>query len=145
MPTIFSRLSLDLARSAEGGKELKELAKSKGRNAGVITASHAICRETEEEATVQRDRMMGDLADWESVDNLVNLQFAHAQSFPHDLLQQFRNVFMFGHCGFPLVGTPCQVADGMISLHESGFSGTILSFVDYVASSHTSAARFFHY
>jgi dimethylsulfone monooxygenase len=33
---------------------------------------------------------------------------------------------------FPLIGTPEQVADGIISLHEAGFKGTTLSFVDYV-------------
>ena len=37
-----------------------------------------------------------------------------------------------GHGGFPLIGTPDQVAAGLISLHETGFAGTTLSFVDYV-------------
>ena len=98
----------------------------------MLTFSHVICRETEEEATALRDRLMGDLADWDAVDNLVNLQFAHAQSFPHDLLAQIKNLFAMGHGGFPLVGTPRQVADGIITLHETGFSGTTLSFLDYV-------------
>jgi FMNH2-dependent dimethyl sulfone monooxygenase len=124
--------AIDLTRSVEEIKELKELAKSKGRDVGVLTFSHVICRETEEEATALRDRLMGDLADWDAVDNLVNLQFAHAQSFPHDLLAQIKNLFAMGHGGFPLVGTPRQVADGIITLHETGFSGTTLSFLDYV-------------
>ena len=37
-----------------------------------------------------------------------------------------------GHGGFPLVGTPEQVADGICQLHRAGFKGTTLSFVDYV-------------
>ncbi|WP_417260767.1 LLM class flavin-dependent oxidoreductase [Celeribacter sp.] len=124
--------AIDLARSVEEIKELKELAKSKGRDVGVLTFSHVICRETEEEAIALRDQLMGDMADWDAVDNLVNLQFAHAQSFPHDLLAEIKNLFAMGHGGFPLVGTPRQVADGIIKLHETGFSGTTLSFVDYV-------------
>ena len=36
-----------------------------------------------------------------------------------------------GHGGFPLVGTPEQVAQGLIDLHEAGFRGTTLSFLDY--------------
>ncbi|GAB2186076.1 LLM class flavin-dependent oxidoreductase [Roseibium sp. LAB1] len=124
--------AIDLNRSVDEIKELKALAAEKGRDVGVLTFSHVICRETEEEATALRDRLMGDLADWEAVDNLVNLQFAHAQSFPHDLLAQIKNLFAMGHGGFPLVGTPRQVADGILKLHETGFAGTTLSFVDYV-------------
>lgn len=124
--------AIDLARSVDEIKELKALASSKGRDVGVLTFSHVICRETEEEATAFRDQLMGELADWEAVDNLVNLQFAHAQSFPHDLLAQIKNLFAMGHGGFPLVGTPRQVADGIIALHNAGFAGTTLSFFDYV-------------
>jgi alkanesulfonate monooxygenase SsuD/methylene tetrahydromethanopterin reductase-like flavin-dependent oxidoreductase (luciferase family) len=36
-----------------------------------------------------------------------------------------------GHGGFPLTGTPEQVADGITALHEAGFRGSTLSFVDY--------------
>jgi alkanesulfonate monooxygenase SsuD/methylene tetrahydromethanopterin reductase-like flavin-dependent oxidoreductase (luciferase family) len=37
-----------------------------------------------------------------------------------------------GHGGFPLTGTPEQVADGILALRDAGFRGTTLSFVDYV-------------
>ena len=124
--------AVDLERSVNEIKELKELAKTKGREVDVLTIGHIICRETEQEATALRDRLTSDLADWEAVDNLINLQFAHAQSFPHDLLMQFRNLFALGHGGFPLVGTPRQVADGLLKLHETGFAGVSLSFLDYV-------------
>ncbi|MBV9777634.1 MAG: LLM class flavin-dependent oxidoreductase [Acetobacteraceae bacterium] len=72
-------------------------------------------------------------ADWGAVDNLVRLQFAHAQSFPHDLLALIRERMAVGHGGFPLVGTPTQVADSICALREAGFRGTTLSFLDYVA------------
>ncbi|WP_409047916.1 hypothetical protein AB2L57_01850 [Microbacterium sp. HA-8] len=68
----------------------------------------------------------------EALDNTVRLQIAHAESFPHDLLEQLRDSFAIGHGGFQLVGTPEQVADGITALHEAGFGGTTLSFVDYV-------------
>jgi alkanesulfonate monooxygenase SsuD/methylene tetrahydromethanopterin reductase-like flavin-dependent oxidoreductase (luciferase family) len=71
-------------------------------------------------------------ADTDAVDNLVRLQFAHAHSFPHDLLAQIKHLFALGHGGFPLIGTPEQVADGIVKLHATGFAGTTLSFVDYV-------------
>lgn len=124
--------AIDLTRSKDEIVELKDQAKAKGRDVGVLTFSHVICRPTEEEARAYLKHTADTNADWEAVDNLVNLQFAHAQSFPHDLLAQIRNLMAAGHGGFPLIGTPRQVADGIIKLHETGFAGTTLSFVDYV-------------
>ena len=123
--------AIDLSRSKDEIQELKEQATAKGRDVGVLTFSHVICRPTEEEALAYQKYITDDNADWEAVDNLVNLQFAHAHSFPHDLLAQIRYLMAQGHGGFPLVGTPQQVAEGIIKLHETGFAGTTLSFVDY--------------
>lgn len=124
--------AIDLERSKTEIAELKAQAEAKGRDVGVLTFSHVICRETEAEAQEYRDHVMENI-DWEAAENLVNLQFAHAQSFPHDLLAQIRNLMALGHGGYPLVGTPTQVAEGLIRLHDTGFAGSTLSFVDYVA------------
>ena len=123
--------AIDLARSKDEIVQLKEQASSKGRKVGVLTFSHVVCRPTEAEAKAELKRQL-DNADWGAVDNLVRLQFAHAQSFPHDLLALIRERMATGHGGFPLVGTPEQVADGITQLHEAGFRGTTLSFLDYV-------------
>ena len=123
--------AIDLARSKQEVSELKQQAlEQEGRKVGVLTFAHVICRPTEAEAQKVWQSLQ-DNADWEATDNLIRLQFAHAQSFPHDLLQLIRERFAAGHGGFPLVGTPEQVADGMTQLHEAGFSGTTLSFFDY--------------
>ena len=98
---------------------------------GVLTFSHVVCRPTEKEAKDYLQHFGQTNADWAAVDNLVRLQFAHAHSFPHDLLALIRDRMAAGHGGFPLVGTPEQVADGLLSLHAAGFNGTTLSFVDY--------------
>ena len=58
--------------------------------------------------------------------------FAHAESFPKDQLKLIRDRFSGGHGGFPLIGDPQKVADGLQQLYEAGFSGTTLSFVNYV-------------
>jgi len=123
--------AIDLARSTEEIAALKQQGKAAGRNTGVLTFSHVVCRPTEKEALDYLKYFAQDNADWAAVDNLVRLQFAHAQSFPHDLLALIRDRFAAGHGGFPLIGTPEQVAEGLISLHKAGFNGTTLSFVDY--------------
>jgi dimethylsulfone monooxygenase len=125
--------AIDLARSTEEIVELKGQAAAVGREVGVLTFSHVVCRATEKEALDYLKHFGKDNADWEAVDNLVRLQFAHAQSFPHDLLALIRDRMAAGHGGFPLVGTPDQVAEGILSLRRAGFAGTTLSFVDYVA------------
>ncbi|MRX50610.1 LLM class flavin-dependent oxidoreductase [Paracoccus sp. S-4012] len=124
--------AIDLARSTDEIAQLKEQARGQGREVGVLTFSHVICRPTEAEAQAEMERTAVQNSDTAAVDNLVRLQFAHAHSFPHDLLAQIKHLFAMGHGGFPLVGTPEQVAEGILKLHAAGFSGTTLSFVDYV-------------
>ncbi len=125
--------AIDLGRSVEEIAELKALATGKGETVDVLTFSHVVCRPTETEATDYVDYFCKQNSDWEAVDNLVRLQFAHAQSFPHDLLALIRDRMAMGHGGFPLIGTPEQVADGLCTLHATGFGGSTLSFVDYNA------------
>jgi len=124
--------AIDLTRSKAEILELKEQAKAVGRAVDVLTFAHVVCRPTEQEAKDYWQYFANANADWTAVDNLIALQFANAQSFPHDLLALIRDRMAAGHGGFPLVGTPEQVADGISQLHEAGFKGTTLSFVDYV-------------
>lgn len=124
--------AIDLARSRDEVIELKRSARANGRKVGVLTFSHVVCRPTEAEAKSYLEHFGQRNADWAAVDNLVKLQFAHAHSFPHELLNLIRDRMAAGHGGFPLVGTPEQVAQGIIGLAEAGFGGTTLSFVDYV-------------
>jgi FMNH2-dependent dimethyl sulfone monooxygenase len=123
--------AIDLARSREEVAALKAQAADAGRAVDVLTFAHVVCRPTEKEAKAYLQHFGQAHADWDAVDNLVRLQFAHAQSFPHDLLALIRDRMAAGHGGYPLTGTPEQVAQGIIALHDAGFRGTTLSFVDY--------------
>ena len=123
--------AIDLERSAKEVAELKQKGQDAKRNVQVLTFSHVVCRPTEKEAKDYLQHFGKDQADWAAVDNLVALQFANAQSFPHDLLALIRDRMAAGHGGFPLVGTPEQVADGISALAAAGFKGSTLSFVDY--------------
>lgn len=125
--------AIDLSRSGPEILDLKAKGKAVGRDIDVLTFSHVVCRPTEKEAKDYWDYFAGKNADEGAVDNLMALQFANAQSFPHDLLALIRDRMTAGHGGFPLVGTPTQVADGISQLHEAGFKGSTLSFVDYAA------------
>ena len=123
--------AIDLTRSEGEIAALKGQAAEVGRDVDVLTFAHVVCRQTEAEARAYYAHYLGQ-TDWEATDNLVNLQFAHAHSFPHDLLALIRERMAAGHGGYPLTGTPDQVADGIESLAQAGFGGTTLSFVNYV-------------
>ena len=125
--------AIDLARSTEEVAALKDQARGVGREVGVLTFAHVCCAATEAEARERHEHYAREEADWEAVDNLVALQFANAQSFPHDLLALIRDRMAAGHGGYPLVGTPAQVADGIGAIAGAGFAGTTLSFLDYAA------------
>lgn len=124
--------AIDLERSKAEVAELREKAAAAGRDVDVITFGMVCCRPTQKEAERYLEHYAQDNADWEAVDNLIRLQFAHAQSFPHDLMALIRDRFAAGHGGYPLVGTPKKVADTIEEIYEAGFSGMTLAFVDYV-------------
>ena len=126
---LFTPVS-DLTRSAAEVKALEEAGIAAGKTTKVMTFSHVVCRATQAEAEAEWDRQLQN-ADDEAVDNLMNLMFAHAQSFPADIRQALRDRMAVGHGGFPLVGTPEQVAQRIADLDAAGFAGTTLSFLDY--------------
>ena len=124
--------AIDLARSKEEVAELKEKAAAAGQDIEVVTFGMVVCRPTQKEADRYLEYYAQENADWEAVDNLIALQFAHAQSFPHDLMALIRDRFAAGHGGYPLVGTPRKVADTIEEIYDAGFGGMTLAFVDYV-------------
>lgn len=122
--------AIDVSRSAAEVAALKDEAAKLGRKVDVVTFSHVVCRPTEQEAKDYYNYFVGE-SDQGSVDYVMKMQFATAQSFPHDLLMLIRERMAAGHGGFPLTGNPEQVADGIEQLYRAGFSGTALSFVNY--------------
>lgn len=123
--------AIDLERSKGEVAEIHDKAAAAGRKVDVLTFATVVCRPTQKEADDWLDHYAQKEADWAAVDNLVDLQFAHAQSFPHDLLKLIKDRMAAGHGGFPLVGPPEKVADGICALQEAGFGGTTLAMVDY--------------
>ena len=122
---------IELEKSEQEIKDLKAQAQGKGREIDMLTFSYIVCRPTQKEADEFHKYYAEDNADWAAVDNIINLMFQHAQSFPPEMLQGLRKRFAGGHGGVPLVGTPEVVAKGLIDLYKAGFAGTTLSFVNY--------------
>ncbi|QKG23989.1 LLM class flavin-dependent oxidoreductase [Actinomadura verrucosospora] len=106
-------------------------AASHGRDVGVFTLGHVVCRPTRTEAEDQLHYYADEHADWPAVDEVMRLQGLHAQSFTPEMLQVHRDRFAAGHGSCPLVGDPDDVADGIAGFARAGFDGIALSFLDY--------------
>lgn len=125
-------ISVDLEKSKQEVKDIKHQAALNGRNTGVFTLCHVVCRPTVKEAEEYLHYYAEEHADWEAVDNLMRLQGMHAKSFPADALKMLRGRFAAGHGTYPLIGDPDTVARELAKIPEAGFAGCTLSFVDYV-------------
>ena len=124
-------VSLDPAASKDEVNTIKSQAARRGRDVGVFTLVHVVCRPTQKEAEEYYHYYAEENADWEAVDNLMALQGMHAQSFPEEALRTMRSRFAAGHGSFPIVGDPDHVAKELERVPAGGFAGCTLSFVDY--------------
>jgi alkanesulfonate monooxygenase SsuD/methylene tetrahydromethanopterin reductase-like flavin-dependent oxidoreductase (luciferase family) len=126
------KISIDVEKEKTEVDEIRERARSFGRDTGVFTLCHMVCRRTRKEAEEYYRYYADELADWGAVDNLMRLQGLHAQSFPEEALRTMRGRFAAGHGTYPLVGDPDTIVREMEKIPAAGFAGCTLSFVDYV-------------
>jgi alkanesulfonate monooxygenase SsuD/methylene tetrahydromethanopterin reductase-like flavin-dependent oxidoreductase (luciferase family) len=126
------KISIDVENEKTEVDEIRARAASLGREAGVFTLCHMVCRPTRKEAEEYYRHYADELADWGAVDNLMRLQGLHAQSFPEEALRTMRGRFAAGHGTYPLVGDPDTIVREMEKIPAAGFAGCTLSFVDYV-------------
>lgn len=124
-------VSIDPAESKDEVAKIKAHGARLGREVGVFTLAHIVCRPTMKEAQEFFHYYAEENADWEAVDNLMRLQGMHAQSFPDKVLREMRSRFAAGHGSFPIVGDPDFVARELERIPAGGFAGCTLSFVDY--------------
>jgi alkanesulfonate monooxygenase SsuD/methylene tetrahydromethanopterin reductase-like flavin-dependent oxidoreductase (luciferase family) len=125
-------ISVDPDKSRQEVIDIRNQAKGHGRDTGVFTLCHVVCRPTQREAEEYLHYYASEQADWPAVDNLMRLQGMHAQSFPADALQMLRGRFAAGHGTLPLVGDPDTICKELARISDAGFAGCTLSFVDYV-------------
>ena len=121
----------DFDQARDTVADITARAASVNRAVNVLTFCTVVCRPTQQEAEDYLRWYANENADWDAVDNLMTLQGLHAHSFTQEALGMFRDRFAAGHGGFPLVGTPDQIANLLEQLSDTGISGTTLAFVDY--------------
>lgn len=112
-------------------KQIRAEAREHGREVGVFTLGHVVCRPTRKEAEEYLHYYADERADWPAVDDVMRLQGLHAQSFTPEMLQTFRHRFAAGHGSCPVIGDPDDVAAALTAFAQAGFDGITLSFLNY--------------
>ena len=124
---------IDVESGRRDVDEVKETARREhGRDIDLVGTAYVVCRPTAAEAEEFHRHYAVEHADWEAADHLMDLAGVHAQFFPPEHYQQFRQRFAGGHGMYPIIGDPDQVAAELERIADAGFAGLAFSFVDYV-------------
>jgi alkanesulfonate monooxygenase SsuD/methylene tetrahydromethanopterin reductase-like flavin-dependent oxidoreductase (luciferase family) len=105
-------------------------AQSQGREVGVYTVCHVVCRETQAEAEDYYTRYAVTMADHAAVDDHMAGKKEFSQSH-RDSYDRYRQRFAGGAGSYPLIGTPERIAEEMMAISAKGYAGIALSFVNY--------------
>lgn len=120
----------------ESGKstldDMKSRSATTGRDVGVFTTCHVVCRPSQAEAEDYYEHYAVTMADTASVDIYTAAKAANSHSHEPEAYQLYRKRFAAGAGTYPLVGTPDFIAGEMVRMAEIGFAGTTISFVNFL-------------
>lgn len=102
-----------------------------GRQVGVYTTTHVVCRPTRDEAEAYYHHYAVTMADTAALDYMMGKQAANASNHDPETYQLHRKWFAGGAGTFPLIGTPQDIAEQMVEMSRAGFAGTTVSFVNF--------------
>ena len=122
---------VEIDKGREHIEDMKQRAKAQGRDVGVYTTCHVICRPTQSEAEDYYEYYASTMADKDSVDHYMGQKQAFSGSHEAEAYRLHRKRFAGGAGTYPLVGTPERIASEMVKMHEAGFAGTTVSFVNF--------------
>ncbi len=102
-----------------------------GREVGVYTTCHVVCRPAQAEAEAEYERYAVTLEDTGAVDRHMAGKAANSGSHDESAYRLYRKRFAGGAGTFPLVGTPQHIAAQMVHMSDAGFAGTTVSFLNF--------------
>jgi alkanesulfonate monooxygenase SsuD/methylene tetrahydromethanopterin reductase-like flavin-dependent oxidoreductase (luciferase family) len=126
--TTFSDIEAGQAHIAD----IKSRGAQEGRDLGVLATCHVVCRPTQDEAEAYYERYAVIEADRGAVDYHMSQKAKFAGSHDEATFKLHAKRFAGGAGTYPLVGTPEKIAEEIVKIHRAGFSGTTVSFVNYL-------------
>ena len=109
---------------------LKRIAADLGRASQCWIHVYVVCRETEREARDYLRHYVVERGDDAAVANMIRIFGAQSATLSADVLDAFKFHFKAGFGGYPLVGTPEQIVEGVARLSALGGDGLLISWVD---------------
>jgi alkanesulfonate monooxygenase SsuD/methylene tetrahydromethanopterin reductase-like flavin-dependent oxidoreductase (luciferase family) len=125
-----------LENPQQGRKEIADIA-DRAERAGrsgpprCLAAVTVVCRDTREAATAFHRYYAEENADTVGVDYYLESRQANAK-LPDAVYHEQRVRMAAGIAGYPLIGSPQDVAEGLIELHAAGYSGVAMMFLNYL-------------
>lgn len=120
----------DVQRSAAFVKAFKAEAASIGRELDVYTQGHVVCRPTRKEAEDYFRYFTTEGADFEAIDEILRLKNVTRANTPD--FDECRKKIPLMNIGYPVIGSPDDVAEKLARIHAAGLSGVAFSLVHYV-------------
>ena len=112
---------------------LKRMASDLGRTSQCWIHVYVVCRETEKEARDYLHHYVVEKGDDVAVGNMLDIFGVQSDTLTPEIIDIFKFHFKAGHGGYPLVGTPEQIVDGIERLSAMGVDGLLMSWVDYLS------------
>lgn len=123
--------SFDQGKKLVADTEAQSAAAGRSEPVGLVSVSYVVCRKTRAEAEAYHRYYAEECADGPAVDYYMAGRSKTA-TMPEQEAREMRLRFAAGNGGYPLIGTPRDVADGLIEIARAGYAGTAISMVDYV-------------
>ncbi|TIW30383.1 MAG: LLM class flavin-dependent oxidoreductase, partial [Mesorhizobium sp.] len=127
---LFSTFS-EIADGRAHVVDITNRAAEVGREVGVYTVCHVVCRETQQEAEDYYRHYALECADEGAVDEHMRKKKEFANSHDAKAFTEYRQRFAGGAGTFPLIGTPEKIVDDLTEIMDQGYSGAALTFVNY--------------
>ena len=121
----------DFESAASHIAEIRRLATDAGRDVGVLTTTHVVCRETDAEAMEYYRFYAEENADADAVTFHQRKKEAHYGALEPDTFKIERRRYAGGTGSYPLVGRPERIAEEIIAMRKLGLAGATISFVNF--------------
>jgi FMNH2-dependent dimethyl sulfone monooxygenase len=120
----------DLETAAVTAQTVKHLARNEyDRTVSIFTQVYIVCDEDEDKARQRYHDISVTHGDLQGVRNLLDILVPNSSSADWEAMAPR---LIAGYGSIPLVGTPEQVADGLIALTEAGMDGCNVSWPEYL-------------
>ncbi len=111
--------------------DMRQRAAATGREVGVYTTCHVVCRPSQDEAERYYEHYAVTMEDTAATDHYMHNKSKFSASHDPEAYRLHRKRFVGGAGTFPLIGTPRHIAEQLAAISEVGFEGVALSFVNY--------------